>query len=94
MPADSHVSRTDVTQDGVALKIYRRSAPFGTVGEHGLYFLAFSCDPARFDVLLARMFGASDDGVHDRLTEFSRPVTSSYWFAPSEESLNTVFGAS
>ena len=94
MPADSHVSRTDVTQDGVALKIYRRSAPFGTVGEHGLYFLAFSCDPARFDVLLARMFGASGDGVHDRLTEFSRPVTSSYWFAPSEESLNTVFGAS
>ncbi len=62
MPADSHVSRTDVTEDGVALKIYRRSAPFGLVGEHGLYFLAFSCDPARFDVLLASMFGATGDG--------------------------------
>lgn len=94
MPADSHVSRTDVAQDGVALKIYRRSVPFGLVGEHGLYFLAFSCDPVRFEVLLARMFGASGDGAHDRLTEFSRPVTSSYWFAPSEESLNTVFGMS
>jgi putative iron-dependent peroxidase len=94
MPADSHVSRTDVTKDGVALKIYRRSVPFGNVTEHGLYFLAFSRDPTRFDVLLARMFGASGDGVHDRLIEFSRPLTSSNWFAPSEESLNTVFGMS
>jgi putative iron-dependent peroxidase len=94
MPADSHVSRTDVSADGVALKIYRRSAPFGNVAEHGLYFLAFSRDPARFDVQLARMFGASGDGVHDRLIEFSRPLTSSNWFAPSEESLNTLFGMS
>jgi putative iron-dependent peroxidase len=40
------------------------------------------------------MFGASGDGVHDRLIEFSRPLTSSNWFAPSEESLNTLFGMS
>jgi putative iron-dependent peroxidase len=94
MPPDSHVSRTDVTQDGVALKIYRRSAPFGTVGTHGLYFLAFACDPLRFDVQLARMFGTAGDGLHDRLVEFSRPLTSSYWFAPSQESLAVAFPAS
>ena len=38
MPPDSHVSRTDVA----SAKIYRRGAPFGTVGEKGLYFLAFA----------------------------------------------------
>ena len=87
MPASSHVSRTDVSEDGVALKIYRRSAPFGSAGRHGLYFLAFSCDPHRFDVQLRRMFGVSGDGEHDRLIRFSEPVSGSYWFAPSIEDL-------
>lgn len=90
MSDDSHVSRTDVSEDGVALKIYRRSAPFGSVSEKGLYFLAFSCAVRRFDVQLHRMFGVSDDGLHDRIIEFSEPVTSSYWFAPSQESLADI----
>ena len=50
MPATSHVSRTDVKLDGVAQKIYRRSAPYSADGEHGLYFLAFSCEQSRFDI--------------------------------------------
>ncbi|MDP6346619.1 MAG: Dyp-type peroxidase [Alphaproteobacteria bacterium] len=87
MPADSHVSRTDAAVRGVAQKIYRRSAPFGRVDRHGLYFLAFACALARFDLLLARMFGTTDDGVTDRLTEFSRPDTGAYWFAPGREAL-------
>lgn len=87
MPPDSHVSRTDVKRDGTALKIYRRSAPFGGAGEKGLYFIAFSCDPMRFDVMLQRMFGTSDDDLHDQLIHYSTPVSGSYWFAPSEEDL-------
>ena len=90
MPPDSHVSRTDVKVDGVAYKMYRRSAPIGTVSEHGLYFLAFACDPIRFDVSLQRMFGTSGDGVHDRIIEFSKPVTGAYWFAPSREDLAAI----
>ncbi len=93
MPATSHVSRTDVKLNGVAQKIYRRSVPFGGVAEHGLYFLAFSCDLARFDVQLRRMFGVSDDGLRDRLTEFSRPVTGSYWFAPAADELARLAAA-
>ncbi len=50
---DSHVSRTDVS----SAKIYRRSAPIGSVAEHGLYFLAFARHIGRFDLLLRRMFG-------------------------------------
>ncbi len=87
MPPDAHVARTDISVDGVPQEIYRRSVPYGSVAEHGLYFLAFTCDPARFDNLLRSMFGLSKDAIRDRLTAYSRPVTSSYWFAPSEEAM-------
>ena len=36
--------------------------------------------------MLRRMFGA-DDGVRDRLTEFTTPVTGALYFAPSVEDL-------
>jgi deferrochelatase/peroxidase EfeB len=29
------------------------------------------------------MFGTAEDGLHDRLTDFSRPVGGAYYFAPS-----------
>jgi len=62
------------------------------VEEHGLYFLAFSADPARYDRMLARMFGVSGDGLQDRLTKFSRAVSGAYYFAPSLQSLNDLAG--
>lgn len=94
MPGDSHVSRTDLERDGVALKIYRRSAPFGTVGEHGLYFLAFACDPARVEEQLSSMFGCSGDGLHDRLLAFSTATTGAFYFAPSREDLEAALSSS
>ncbi len=89
MPADSHVSRTDLTIDGQAMKIYRRSDPFGSAQEHGLYFLAFACEMRRFSSQLESMLGIPD-GIHDRLIEFSTAVTGSYWFAPAQEDLQAV----
>lgn len=93
MPATSHVSRTDVKIDGIAQKIWRRSFPYGDTGTKGLYFLAFACDLARFDVQLQRMYGVTDDGLKDRITEFTAAVTGSYWYAPSEEDLANAIGA-
>ena len=84
--------RTDVSEDGIALKIYRRSTPFGSVGRHGLYFLAFSFDLHRFDVQLRRMIGVSGDEKHDRLTDFFEPVSSYFWFAPSIEDMKGPSG--
>ncbi len=86
MPPDAHLARTDVEE----ARIYRRSAPFGGVDESGLYFVAFACDPRRFRILLDRMFGLSGDGIHDRLLEYSRPVTGAYWFAPSTGGLDAL----
>ncbi|MBI4935444.1 MAG: Dyp-type peroxidase [Actinobacteria bacterium] len=91
-PPTAHISRVVVDDDaGDELEIYRRSVPYGTVTEHGLHFVAFSADPTRFDTMLRRMFGADDD-VHDRLTEFSTPVTGALWWVPSLESLGDALG--
>ena len=90
MPADAHVGRTDVERDGVPQKIWRRSVPYGGVMEHGSYFVAFSCELDRFDYLLRRMYGMIEDGVRDRLTHFSTPVMSSWWYAPTRAFLQAI----
>jgi putative iron-dependent peroxidase len=83
-PPSAHIARVEIHDaTGEELPIYRRSVPYGTVAEHGLYFVAFSRELSRFDVMLARMFGAAGDGLYDRLTDFSRPVSGAYYFAPS-----------
>ncbi|MFY8349866.1 Dyp-type peroxidase [Pseudoalteromonas sp. SSM20] len=92
MPENSHVSRTDVKVDNVAMKLYRRSVPFGNANEKGLYFLGFACDQQRFQIQLERMFGLTNDGIYDKLIDFSKAVNSAYWFAPSQQQLNALFG--
>ena len=92
MPANSHISRTDVNLNGVATKVWRRSSPYGTPSIHGLYFLSFACDQQRHQLQLDSMYGLSEDGVSDRLLEFSSPVSGAYYFAPSNLSLSTALG--
>ena len=91
-PPTAHIARVVIEEDGAELEIYRRSVPYGTVDEHGLMFFAFSADPSRFEKMLRRMFGASDDGLTDRLTEFTRPVTGASYFVPSLEALGDALG--
>jgi putative iron-dependent peroxidase len=91
-PPTAHISRVQVTVGGEELEIFRRSVPYGSPREHGLYFVAFSAERSRYDLMLARMFGNTEDGLHDRLTEFSRPVTGSYYFAPSQNALRELAG--
>ncbi|MBT6273746.1 MAG: Dyp-type peroxidase, partial [Chromatiales bacterium] len=93
MPADSHVAKTDLSEDGVALKIYRRSAPYGSVGEHGLHFVCFATTQRRIQLQLESMFGLSADGEHDRIIEYSTPVTGSYWFVPSTQMLTAALAS-
>ena len=58
-PPTAHIARVEIEADGRELPIFRRSVPYGNVGEHGLYFVAFSADPSRYERMLARMFGTS-----------------------------------
>jgi putative iron-dependent peroxidase len=92
-PATAHIARVEIHDAGGSeLPIYRRSVPYGSVTEYGLYFVAFSGERSRFDVMLERMFGRADDGLRDRLTDFSRAVSGGYYFAPSLNALAEVGG--
>lgn len=87
-PADSHITRAEIHDAaGEERPIYRRSTPYGTAAEQGLYFLAFSAERDRFDAMLAQMYGTDGGGIRDRLLDFTTPVTGSYYFAPSAEVL-------
>ena len=93
LPTNAHIARVQIDDDaGEEIQIYRRSVPYGTTLEHGINFLAFAADRARFDRMLARMFGPNDDGLHDRLADFSRPVSGAYYFAPSLSVLARLAG--
>ena len=91
-PPTAHIARVEMSVGADEIEIFRRSVPYGTVTEYGLYFVAFSADPTRYDRMLARMFGTAGDGVRDRLTDFSRPVSGAYYFAPSLNALRELAG--
>ena len=40
--------------------------------------------------MLERMFGVSEDGVRDRLLDFSRPASGAIYFAPSLNELDKL----
>jgi putative iron-dependent peroxidase len=82
-PSDSHVASTDQDEYG---KIFRRNMPYGTVIDHGTMFVGFSADQRRLTAMLESMAGLRT-GVRDALTRYTRPITGSYYFVPSTESL-------
>ncbi|WGE46769.1 Dyp-type peroxidase [Actinobacillus equuli] len=87
VPENSHVGRVDLKENGKGLKILRHSLPYGLAsGEHGLYFIAFAKRLHNIDQQLKSMFGELD-GKTDRLLGFTKPVSGSYYFAPSLEQL-------
>jgi len=91
-PATAHIARTVIEQHGKELEIVRHSFPYGTTSEHGLFFIAYC---RTFDIperMLARMIGASGDGLHDRMMEFSRAVSGAHFFAPSLAGLRRLGG--
>jgi putative iron-dependent peroxidase len=85
-PADSHVARTDQDEFG---KIFRRNMPYGTVDNHGTVFVGFSAEQKRLSTMLDSMAGLVT-GARDALTRFTTPLTGSYYFVPSVESLRRL----
>lgn len=85
-PSDSHVARTDQDEFG---KIFRRNMPYGSVEDHGTVFVGFSADQKRLSRMLNSMAGLIN-GERDALTRFTQPLTGSYYFVPSVESLRRL----
>ncbi|EFA75823.1 Dyp-type peroxidase family protein [Heterostelium album PN500] len=88
----SHVSRVDLEENGVSLKIIRQSLPYGDAsGVHGLFFIAYSAKLHSIEKQLESMFGVTDGKIDDIITGLSKPVTGSYYFAPSLTKLKSIF---
>jgi putative iron-dependent peroxidase len=85
-PSDSHVARTDQDEFG---NIFRRNMPYGNVDDHGTVFVGFSADQKRLSRMLDSMAGLIT-GTRDALTRFTQPLTGSYYFVPSVESLRRL----
>ena len=85
-PTDSHVARTDQDEFG---HIFRRNMPYGNVDDHGTMFVGFSADQTRLSRMLDSMAGLVT-GTRDALTRFTQPLTGSYYFVPSVESLRRL----
>jgi putative iron-dependent peroxidase len=85
-PSDSHVARTDQDEFG---HIFRRNMPYGNVEDHGTMFVGFSADQERLSRMLDSMAGLVT-GTRDALTRFTQPLTGSYYFVPSVESLRRL----
>jgi putative iron-dependent peroxidase len=85
-PADSHVARTDQDEFG---NIFRRNMPYGNVDDHGTMFVGFSAEQIRLSRMLDSMAGLIT-GTRDALTRYTQPLTGSYYFVPSVESLRRL----
>ncbi|KAJ5472259.1 hypothetical protein N7530_006260 [Penicillium desertorum] len=72
-------------EDGHERDILRDNMPFGSPasGEFGTYFIGYTRRLWVIEKMLERMFVGNPPGLHDRLLDFSRPMTGSVFFAPS-----------
>ncbi|MGB9097682.1 Dyp-type peroxidase [Erwinia sp.] len=89
-PATSHVARVDLKEDGKGLKILRQSLPYGTAsGTNGLFFLAYCATLYNIEKQLLSMFGELDTKF-DAMLRFTKPVSGSYFYAPSQQQLASL----
>jgi putative iron-dependent peroxidase len=89
-PDTAHISRVVIEENGEELQIVRHSFPYGTVSEAGLFFVAYSKTLDIPEKMLARMVGATGDGKHDHLLDFTQAVTGATFFAPSLQVLKRL----
>ncbi|WP_345828795.1 Dyp-type peroxidase [Pantoea sp. BRR-3P] len=89
-PETSHLSRVDLKEQGKGLKILRQSLPYGSAsGKHGLYFISYCHRLYNIEQQLLSMFGERD-GKMDAMLRFTKPVSGSYFFAPSLAALHAI----
>jgi putative iron-dependent peroxidase len=92
-PSNSHVALTTITDaDGTERRILRDNMPFGNVGrgEFGTYFIGYARTPAVTEKMLENMFIGDPPGNHDRILDFSTPVTGTLFFVPTADFLEDL----
>lgn len=79
-------------EDGNEQSILRDNMPFGSpgAGEFGTYFIGYSRRLWVIERMLENMFIGNPPGLHDRILDFSRPVTGTTFFAPAASVLSKL----
>ncbi|KAH7310750.1 hypothetical protein B0I35DRAFT_439633 [Stachybotrys elegans] len=89
----SHKSLATIEDaDGNEHDILRDNMPFGSPaqGEFGTYFIGYSRKLWVVEKMLERMFVGDPPGLHDRILDYSRPVTGSTFFVPQQSFLDDL----
>jgi putative iron-dependent peroxidase len=89
----SHKSLTTIEdENGTEHDILRDNMPFGSPasGEFGTYFIGYSRRLWVIERMLQRMFVGEPPGLHDRILDFSTPLTGTTFFAPSASLLASL----
>ena len=91
-PTSAHSALNTITENGKELKILRDNMPFGSVGtaEFGTYFIGYCRTPRVTEQMIENMFIGRPPGNNDRLLDFSRAVTGTLFFVPSQTFLESV----
>jgi putative iron-dependent peroxidase len=89
----SHKSLNTIEdENGVEHDILRDNMPFGSPGsgEFGTYFIGYSRRLWVIERMLQRMFIGDPPGLHDRILNYSKPLTGTTFFAPSASQLASL----
>ena len=93
---NSHVAlNTIVDAEGAQRQIVRDNMPFGAVGkrEFGTYYIGYAATPDVTEEMLRNMFIGKPPGNHDRILDFSTPLTGCLFFVPSAAFLDEPEGS-
>ncbi|KAJ6110543.1 hypothetical protein N7486_002778 [Penicillium sp. IBT 16267x] len=89
----SHKTLTTIEdEDGNEHDILRDNMPFGSPGkgEFGTYFIGYTRRMWVIEKMLERMVVGDPPGLHDRILDFSTPLTGTTFFAPSASLLASL----
>ena len=80
-PESAHVKRSAQENFEPEAFMLRRSMPWIEGMSGGLVFVSFGKSFDAFEAILNKMLG-HDDGIHDALFNFTKPITGSYFWCP------------
>jgi porphyrinogen peroxidase len=85
---------TIVGEDGAEHDILRDNMPFGRPGqnEFGTYFIGYAADLSVIEKMVSNMFIGVPEGEYDRILDYSRPMTGTTFFLPSNDLLQSLGG--
>ncbi|KKY20829.1 putative iron-dependent peroxidase [Phaeomoniella chlamydospora] len=88
----SHKTLASIEENGDQFEILRDNMPFGSPasGEFGTYFIGYSRRLWVIERMLQRMFLGNPPGLHDRLLDYSKPLTGTTFFMPSASMLASL----